>query len=725
MFNHSPKLISGQFSDTESWRVLVLLSPGDRLGLVGEFAADLARANRGELYLAVIYPEGNPVEQSVAQATLNDIGRSSGADHFEIAGNLLLEAPANNPDILQRFLKENSIDFLLIRADSQSMQYINSVTCPFGVLRGEQDILDRAPAEQNIAHILIPTSGGPNTLRSFEFLLPMATKLEKDVTALYVARDNLSEEDLRDGEATLNQALSSVDADEHVRKKVISARSVIDALTDEAAQAEYDLVVLGANESAVERLIFGNIVDSVVRLSRKPVLVIRQPHRAGESLANRVTLRARRFMPQLDTKKRTEVYVRIRRNSRPSTDFYVLITLSAAIAALGLNLNSPAVVIGAMLVAPLMSPIVGLGMAMVYGDTRFLRIATISVARGVLLAFLVGILVGLTYQGSDLSAEVLARTNPTLPDLGVALFSGLAGAYALCYSQAAGALPGVAIAAALVPPIASSGIALSQGRFPESVGALFLFFTNLVVISTASAFIFFVLGFRPMAREKQKQATRTRSVRIAFILLAINIGILSYSTISLTREQRELAVIRSTTESVLNSIDDEGTTVELDDLVITYGEDDPSILNLDITARSTRNILYSEVVAIQEQIGATLRAEGIDFSKLAVNMVVIRITQLDPANPPTPTPTVMPTSTVLPVLPASSTAVVSSADGLILRIGPTTNSPIMMSLPPGTVVLLTGETQQDESEQMWQEVRVAGQRGWVLANFLLPIEPAE
>ncbi|MCA9980188.1 MAG: DUF389 domain-containing protein, partial [Anaerolineales bacterium] len=496
MSNHHLNLVSGQFSDSELWRVMVLLSPGDRLGLSGEFANYLAHANRGELYLAVIYPADNPVEKSLAQATLNDITRTAEANNTAVASSLLLETNSNRNDILTSFLKDNRIDFLLIRADSRCVQYVNNISSPFGILRGEQSILDQAPGEQRINHVLIPTSGGPNTLRSFEFLLPLATRLEKDITALYVARDTLSDEELRAGEATLSQALSSVDANEHVMREVMASHSIIDALTDEAAKEKYDLVIIGANENAVERLLFGNIVDSVVRESRKPVLIIRQPHRAGAGAFNRVTLRVRQLMPRLDTKKRTEVYVRIRRNSRPSTDFYILITLSAAIAALGLNLNSPAVVIGAMLVAPLMSPIVGLGMAMVYGDTRFLRIATSSVTRGVGLAFLVGILIGLFYTGTDLTSEVMARTTPTLPDLGVAIFSGLAGAYALCYSQAAGALPGVAIAAALVPPIAASGIALSQGRWEEAIGALLLFSTNLVAISLASALVFVLLGFR-------------------------------------------------------------------------------------------------------------------------------------------------------------------------------------------------------------------------------------
>lgn len=638
----SPKLMVGQFSPGRPWRVLVLLSPGDRLGLVGMLGSDLARANRGELYIGVIYEGDNPVQQSMAQATLNELQHtavSTTTPDLEVESYLLLEKEKadNYKDILHDFIKANSIDLILIRADSRAIQYIHNLPCPFGVLRGEQKQIEEPQAiTHGIQHILVPTAGGPNTIASFEFLLPLATRLDKDITALYVARDTLNEEEVQRGEATLNKALNIIDANEHVKQKVIVSNSVIDSLTEESAKPTYDLVVIGANESAVERLLFGNIVDSVVREGKTPVLVVRQPNNSVSNLANRLFLRARGIVPQLNTKKRTEVYMRIRRSSRPSTDFYVLITLSAAIAALGLILNSPAVVIGAMLVAPLMSPIVGVGMAMVYGDTRFLRIASLSVGRGVALAFFVGVIIGLFPFNQDLTAEIMARTTPTIPDLGVALFSGLAGAYALCYSQAAGALPGVAIAAALVPPIASSGIALSYGRWEEALGAMLLFLTNLVAVSLASAFVFILLGFRPIAR-KQKQATRVRSVRLALIFLAINVGILSFSTISLTREQRELQTIRTVTSEQLAAV----TEASMSELEINFAqENNERLLELEITARSARAIIpYAEVVQLQEQIASNLEDGGVVFDKLALNLVVIRVTQLDPSVPPTLTPT--------------------------------------------------------------------------------------
>ncbi|MEZ4645706.1 MAG: DUF389 domain-containing protein [Chloroflexota bacterium] len=243
----------------------------------------------------------------------------------------------------------------------------------------------------------------------------------------------------------------------------------------------------------------------------------------------------RNLLPRLDLRQRTDAYVRIRRGARPDTDFFVLIGLSAMIAALGLLVNSPAVVIGAMLVAPLMSPIVGAGMAVVLGDARFLRLSLGAVARGVVLAIMVGALAGLLRMGQPPTAEILARTQPTMLDLAIALFSGMAGAYALCHSDAAGALPGVAIATALVPPLATVGISLSTGHYASALGALLLFTTNFVAISSATALIFLLLGFRPPQLPKERRVVQARSARIAVLLLITVSLLLGVTTFQLAQ----------------------------------------------------------------------------------------------------------------------------------------------------------------------------------------------
>ena len=144
-------------------------------------------------------------------------------------------------------------------------------------------------------------------------------------------------------------------------------------------------------------------------------------------------------------------------------DFFALMFLATTIAGLGLIQNSTAVVVGAMLVAPLMTPIVGVGLGLVQGNIVLVRYAAQSIAWGAGLALVVGLSLGLLLPLPELTTELAARGGPSLLDLGVAVLSGCAGAYAMSRPNLSAALPGVAIAAALVPPLASLGIVLANG----------------------------------------------------------------------------------------------------------------------------------------------------------------------------------------------------------------------------------------------------------------------
>jgi len=332
-------------------------------------------------------------------------------------------------------------------------------------------------------------------------------------------------------------------------------------------------------------------------------------------------------IPRLNLQERTSSYVRIRRDARPDTDFFVLIGLSAGIAALGLLANSGAVVIGAMLVAPLMSPLAGIGLAMVLGDARFLRLALGAVLRGAILVLFVALLVGLIPLSDPFTDQVSSRTQPTLLDLGVAILSGMAVAYALCKSEATAALPGVAIAAALVPPLAAAGISFSSGYFSEGFGALLLFVTNLTAISVAAALVFLVLGFRPMLSQKERRSTQIRSARLAIMLLIVVTVILAVTTYTLANESATESRIRELAESGVEQF----TTGEFSEL--TVGELNEDVLELGLVVLSTETIPHSAVVDLQEYIATELQRE------VALSLIVIPTTVLDPFVPPVSSPT--------------------------------------------------------------------------------------
>lgn len=199
-----------------------------------------------------------------------------------------------------------------------------------------------------------------------------------------------------------------------------------------------------------------------------------------------------------------------------------LVAMSAGIAVLGLLLSSPAVVIGAMLLSPLMGPIMGCGFALAIGDIRWLRTSSFALAMGVLVAVLFCTIIVMLSPLQAMTSEIAARTRPNLFDLLIALFSALAGAYAMIRGRE-GTIVGVAIATALMPPLAVVGYGLGVGNWSVFSGALFLFVTNLLTIALTAAAMARLYGFRSYLSAGQSIA-QTIAIAFAFIVLAIPLG---------------------------------------------------------------------------------------------------------------------------------------------------------------------------------------------------------
>lgn len=202
---------------------------------------------------------------------------------------------------------------------------------------------------------------------------------------------------------------------------------------------------------------------------------------------------------RIDTGTRPALYRQIYQSAEIVSANYILdLVFAAGIATLGLVLNSPAVVIGAMLISPLMGPILAAGLAFASSDI-YLGVKSILGLLGSMFAAVAfsAILVWLLPFQSPTS-EILARTQPNLLDLGVAIFSGLAGSVVTARSlsgSAASALPGVAIAVALMPPLCTVGFGVGSGwNWPIISGAALLFLTNLVAIAASAFFVFYIIG---------------------------------------------------------------------------------------------------------------------------------------------------------------------------------------------------------------------------------------
>lgn len=209
------------------------------------------------------------------------------------------------------------------------------------------------------------------------------------------------------------------------------------------------------------------------------------------------------------------------------TRFFVLLVLSTVIAALGLVADSVAVVIGAMLLAPLMTPILAVAAALVLGDLRQLARSVAVLVSGVAASVVTATAV--TWMGlgnltvaSALPPEIVARTEPSLLDLGVAVAAGLAAGYVITHRRVVSSLPGVAIAVALVPPLATVGITLELGRWDAARGSMLLFLTNLVAIVLSAILVMRASGVAPdEVRRKGARSVRVGVVVTSILLVAI------------------------------------------------------------------------------------------------------------------------------------------------------------------------------------------------------------
>ena len=253
--------------------------------------------------------------------------------------------------------------------------------------------------------------------------------------------------------------------------------------------------------------------------------------------------------PTQITPERARVVIQeISEASEPGLRFYILVVVSTMIAGFGLTMNSTAVIIGAMLVAPLMTPIFGMALALIRGDAHLLGRASQAEIAGVVAAIAMGFILGVIYPSLEPTSEMLSRTQPQLFDLMVAIFSGFAGAYALVDEKISPALPGVAIATAIVPPLANTGLCFAVGAYSGAVGSFLLFFSNFLSILLVASVVFWYFGMteRYQGLGKQVVIRRFSLPVVGFLIVAVVLSNTLYK-ISLDRH------LKSTITDVLIS----------------------------------------------------------------------------------------------------------------------------------------------------------------------------
>ena len=212
---------------------------------------------------------------------------------------------------------------------------------------------------------------------------------------------------------------------------------------------------------------------------------------------------------------RTELYEKRIASSRPSLGFFVLLISSAVIATLGLISNSTAEEIGAMIIAPLMDPILSLSFGFAVSDDKLIRRSFVTVLLGVITVIVTGALICALLDVTHVQSEILGRTTPNLIDLGIAVAAAVAGSFSMTRERLSSSIAGVAIAVALVPPLCVSGIGLNLGDEITAVfgrgtvtglsnqiaeGSFLLFLANLIGIVVASLMVFLIQQYGSFSR---------------------------------------------------------------------------------------------------------------------------------------------------------------------------------------------------------------------------------
>ena len=486
----------------------------------------------------------------VAPPKESDASDASSTEGFEFR-LLSLQHPRPATAICEE-LQRSAIKTLMIRRESTHGQTLDmpsikelssEVSCEFVQIRiGTDRSLPQS--------FMVPMGPGAQSAAALRLASQLSARHEAKLTALYVEPD-VDEYAEQVGNEILNRRVNRILTDGKLRAE---QRVVLDDKVHRGIRSvldDYDAVVLGIrHHGRMHRWLIRALSEELLSQDNGPTIVA---VRAATPLTGRIVRSLDRLLrqgvPQLERNQRIAIVERIQSSSKWDFDFIALICLSTLIAAGGLIQNSAAVVIGAMLVAPLMTPLLGAGLSLVQGNLVLLRNAMQTVSRGFLVAVALSFFVGWIWPGLTETAEMAQRGAPNVLDLLVAFISGVAAAYAIGRPNLLSALPGVAIAAALVPPTATIGLALAIGQWRLALGAALLFLTNIVAIVLGTACSFLAVGVRG---SHSFGTFQSRTLRVAIGLIAVLLGLGIYESLPQPHVPKPVAA------KIVEVLEDEG-----------------------------------------------------------------------------------------------------------------------------------------------------------------------
>lgn len=310
---------------------------------------------------------------------------------------------------------------------------------------------------------------------------------------------------------------------------------------------------------------------------------------------------------------RALLLARVARDARLDRKFLLLVLLSAAIATLGLLQSSTAVVIGAMLVSPLLGPIMGIGFGLATLEAGLIKRSLVTLAAGIAVAVLVAMVIVWLSPIADVTPELRARTQPTLLDLGVAVVGGIAGVFAIMRGLS-GVMVGVAIATALVPPLSTVGFGLVTWRPEFATGAGLLFLTNTLAIALAATLVARLNHFGPYLTPQHTAMQMVGSLTVIGLLsipLALSLN-------SIAAEVRARSVVQAELRGLMGEDDRidtltvraEADAISIDGVVIVdrYSPTLPRRLSAAVSKKLDRQARVS-IVQLRQQTDAAVQVE--------------------------------------------------------------------------------------------------------------------
>lgn len=295
------------------------------------------------------------------------------------------------------------------------------------------------------------------------------------------------------------------------------------------------------------------------------------------------------FITHASSGEYKELFTQLRHNARPSQNYVILMILSVILATLGVFADSSPVIIGAMILAPLMAPIISFSMGVLRQDRNLMKNSFITMMVGIGVGYVFAILFTIITPINQINAEITSRIEPNIIDLGIAIISGAAGAYAYSKEEIAKTLAGVAIAVALVPPLAVSGIGIAWLNFDIFFGAFLLLITNLTGMILAAALTFLFTGYSAF------QLARKGLLISLFVVLSISIP-LAYGFFKVVEENK---IIRSLNDKEIKGVILEKVTMESRkpmvislDFVVNHN---PSTEEIDYIKRKIEQIVGEDV----------------------------------------------------------------------------------------------------------------------------------